>query len=166
MEPEGSLPCSQKPSTGSYPESNQSSHTTPSYLRSILILSTSLRLVLPSDLFPPGLSLELYLHSSSPPFVLHAFPLLHHFNYTRTCRAIQVMILLFTRFLQPPFTSPLLRQNVFFNTLFLKSVCLFSSLNVRDQISIQNHEKNDNFVNFYFYFLDSRREDGRFWIEW
>jgi hypothetical protein len=29
-------------------------HTTPSYLRSILILSTHLRLGLPSDLFPSG----------------------------------------------------------------------------------------------------------------
>jgi hypothetical protein len=40
MEPEGSLPCSQEPSTGPYSES----------LRSILILSTHLRLGLPSGL--------------------------------------------------------------------------------------------------------------------
>jgi hypothetical protein len=39
MEPEGSLPCSQEPSIGPYPEPDQSSpyHCIPSFLRSILI---------------------------------------------------------------------------------------------------------------------------------
>jgi hypothetical protein len=49
MEPEGSLPCSQEPSTGPYPELDRSS----SYhliLRSILILFAHLRLGLPSGL--------------------------------------------------------------------------------------------------------------------
>jgi hypothetical protein len=34
MEPEGSLPCSQEPSTGAYPELD-SIHTIPSYLHKI-----------------------------------------------------------------------------------------------------------------------------------
>jgi hypothetical protein len=56
MELERSLPCSQEPSTGPYPEQDQSNpiHTIPSYLRSILILFTHLRLGLPCDLFPYG----------------------------------------------------------------------------------------------------------------
>jgi hypothetical protein len=56
IEPEGSLPCSQQPSTGPYPESDQSSPIPPHpmSLRSILILSTHLRLGLPSGLLPSG----------------------------------------------------------------------------------------------------------------
>jgi hypothetical protein len=41
-------------------------HTTPSYLRSILILSTHLCLCLPSGLFPSGFPNQTYMHSSSP----------------------------------------------------------------------------------------------------
>jgi hypothetical protein len=67
MEPEGSLPCSQEPSTGPYPEPDQ---TIPSHLislRSILVLSTHLRLGLPNGLFPsdfPTNNLYLLLFSS------------------------------------------------------------------------------------------------------
>jgi hypothetical protein len=50
-EPKGSLPCSQEPSTGPYPEPDRSN---PISLRSILILPTHLRLGLPSGLFPSG----------------------------------------------------------------------------------------------------------------
>jgi hypothetical protein len=49
MEPEGSIPNSQELSTCSYPEPDQSSPLHP-----ILILSTHLRLGLPSGFFPSG----------------------------------------------------------------------------------------------------------------
>jgi hypothetical protein len=49
MEPEGSSPCSQEPS-----RSTQSTPSHPISLRSILILSTYLRLGLPSGLLPSG----------------------------------------------------------------------------------------------------------------
>jgi hypothetical protein len=58
MEPEGSLPCSQEPATGPYPEPDRFSpyHPHPrNSLRSILILSTPLRLGLPSGFFPSGI---------------------------------------------------------------------------------------------------------------
>jgi hypothetical protein len=47
-------------------------HTTPSYLRSILILSTHLRLGLPSSLFPSGFPTNILYVFLFPPFVLHA----------------------------------------------------------------------------------------------
>jgi hypothetical protein len=55
MEPECSIPNSQELSTCSYPEPDQSSpHHPPTSPRSILILSTHLRLGLPSCIFPSG----------------------------------------------------------------------------------------------------------------
>jgi hypothetical protein len=56
MEPEGSIPNSRDLSTCSYPSQANPVHITPhpTYPRSILILSTHLRLGLPSGLFPSG----------------------------------------------------------------------------------------------------------------
>jgi hypothetical protein len=54
MGPEGSLPCSQEPSTSQYPEPDQSNSSHSIYLRSIVILSTQLRLGLPSGLLLSG----------------------------------------------------------------------------------------------------------------
>jgi hypothetical protein len=55
MEPEGSLPYTQEPATCPYPEPDQSSlHPHPTSQRSILILSSDLRLGLSSGLLPSG----------------------------------------------------------------------------------------------------------------
>jgi len=69
MEPEGSLPCSQKPATGPYPEPDESSSHVPTLfsLRTILILSSQLRL---------GLSNGVY-HSGFPTKMLYAFLVSH-----------------------------------------------------------------------------------------
>jgi hypothetical protein len=62
MEPEGSLPCSLAPILGQI----AAVHTIPSYLRSILILSSHLRPGLPSGLFPSGFPTKiLHIHSTS-----------------------------------------------------------------------------------------------------
>jgi hypothetical protein len=71
-------------------------------LRSILILFSYILGGLPSGLFPSGFPPESYMHSSSPPCVLHALPShppwLDHSNYT--WRTVQVMKLLIVHF--PP----------------------------------------------------------------
>jgi hypothetical protein len=55
MEPEGSSPYTQEPATCPYPEPDQSSlRPPPTSRRSILILSSHLRLALPSGLLPSG----------------------------------------------------------------------------------------------------------------
>jgi hypothetical protein len=59
----------------SWARSTQSTPSHPIPLRSILILSTHLRLGLPRGLLPSGFPPISYMHSSSPPCVLHALPL-------------------------------------------------------------------------------------------
>jgi hypothetical protein len=81
---------SQEPSTGPYPEPDQSSPHRPtlSFLRSILILSTQIRLRLPRSLFPSCI-LNNYMHSSSPYWRYMPFPhhpsWFDHSNYTADC---------------------------------------------------------------------------------
>jgi hypothetical protein len=72
MEPEGSLPCSQEPSTVPFLSQINPIHTIPSYLRSLLIFFTHLRLGLPQRSLSFWLSHQYLMHFSSPPFVLHA----------------------------------------------------------------------------------------------
>jgi hypothetical protein len=54
MELEGSLPCSQEPATGPYPDPDETSPhlVTLISVRSILVLSSHLRISIPNGLFP------------------------------------------------------------------------------------------------------------------
>jgi hypothetical protein len=80
----------------------QSIPSHPNTLRSIFILSTHLRLNLPSGLFPSALPQISYMHSSSPHSCYMPCPshpsLLDHSNYV--WRAVQVIKLLVMQF--PP----------------------------------------------------------------
>ena len=53
------MPHSQGPTNNLYPEPNQSIVLIPTYLRSILILSSHLRLGLPNGLFSVGLPVKI-----------------------------------------------------------------------------------------------------------
>ena len=77
MQPEGSLPHSQASATCPYPgpaQSNPHKHT-PTSWRSILILSTHLRLGLPSGLFPSGFPTKTLYTPSSHPYAPHVQPI-------------------------------------------------------------------------------------------
>jgi hypothetical protein len=100
MEPEGSLPCSQEPSTGPYPELDRSSPYHSTYVRSILTLSTQPCLGLPSGVFLLAFPPISYMHFSSPhscymPCSFHP-TWVDYSNYI--WRRVQVMKLLIMQF--------------------------------------------------------------------
>jgi hypothetical protein len=156
MESEGSLPCSQEPSTSPYPEPDYSSLYHP-ILRPILTLST-----LVVSFFRDSSPLS-YMHYFSPhscyiPCTSH--PLwLHHSN--DTWWRLQVMKPSLCSFLQPHVTSSLFDPNILLNTLFSSTSSPCCSLNVRDQVSHQ-YRTTCKIIIFYipiFMFLGSRRKD-------
>jgi hypothetical protein len=88
--------------------------------------------------FPLAFLPVTYTRSSSPFFTLHvppsSFSLTWWFllylekNYKSSSSSL-------CRFLHTPVTSSLYSQNIFFGTLFSNTLSLFSSLNIKDQVS-------------------------------
>ena len=115
----------------------QSIPTHPTFWRPILILSSHLRLGLPSSLFPSGfLTKTLYMSLLSLIRATCPASLIILNFITRTIFGGEYRSLCFSlcSFLHYLVTSSLLGRNILFNILFSKPLSLRSSVSVSDQV--------------------------------
>jgi len=136
----------------------------PTSCRSILILTTHLRLGLPSGIFPSGFpNKTLYTPLLSPIRVTCPAHIIHLDFITRILfpeeyRSPNSSL---CRFLHSPVTSSVLGPSILLNTLFSNTLSLRSSLNVSDQVA-HPYKTTRKIIVLYiliFKFLDSKMKD-------
>jgi len=138
MKLERSLPHSHVSATCPYPETDRSSTSPPhpTYRRYILILSSNLRLGLPSGLFPSGFPTKsLYKSLLSPIRCKCPAHLIHVDLITRIIFGEEYRSLISSlfSFLHSPLASSYLGPNVLLSTLFSNTLSLRSLLKVSDE---------------------------------
>ena len=139
-QPQSSLLYSQAPATCPYPQPTPSSPHNPLHTswRSILILSSHLRLGLPNGLFPSGFPTKT-LCTPLPSSIRATCPahrnLLDFITRTILGEEYRSVSSSLCNFLHSPVTPSLLDPNILLNTLFSNTLSLCSSLNVSDQFS-------------------------------
>jgi len=143
----------------------------PTSWRSILKLSSHLRLGLQSGLFPSGFSTKPLCTSLLSP--IHATCLAHLIlldliNRTILGEEYRSLSSPLWSFLHSPVTSSLSSPNILLRTLFSNTLSLRSSLNVIDQVSHPYKTKGKITVLYIliFVFLNSNLEEKRFCTEW
>ena len=110
----------------------------PTSWRSILILSSHLRLGLPSGLYPSGLTSKTLftpLHSPIRATCPAHLILLHFISRTVLGEQYRSFSSSLCSFLHSPFTSSLVGPNIYLSTQFSNTLSLCFSLNVSDQVS-------------------------------
>ena len=138
--------------------------------RSIIILSSHLRLGLTSGSFPPVFPPRLYTpplltHTRHMPKPISFFSILSPAQYwVRSTDHLAPRYVISSIF---PVTSSFLGPNILLNTIFSNTLSFLSSLNVSDQVS-HPYKTTGKIVVLYiliFKFLDSNLEDKRFCTE-
>jgi hypothetical protein len=133
-------------------------------------LPTQLRLGLPSGLFRSGFPTNIlytFLFSISATCPAHLI-LLHLIILIVLHEECKLWSFSLCSCLQPSVTSSLFGPNILLSNLFSNTLSLCSSLNIRDQDS-HSYRTTGKIIVLYiliFMFLDSRREDKKFWTEW